>query len=150
MQNMGKIVAITQQQICSGSPMNQKTQNQKTTSFNSSNVKEINKSIELLFSKFAAWYGHVWRSNLKEDGFRRFAKKEWQEGLSSFSEVILNKVMVHCREHYELPPSLPQVIQCCRQIRIQTTFYVAKNDHIPADPAVVRSHIQQCRKFLKK
>jgi hypothetical protein len=124
--------------------------NQKTMSSHSSSDKEISKCIELMFSKFAAWYGHIWRSQFKEDGFLRFAKKEWQEGLGRFNEAIVNQALLHCREHYELPPTLPQIIQCCRQIKQETTFYVAKNDYVPPHPSIVESHLQRCKSFLTK
>jgi hypothetical protein len=145
MQTAGKLLEITQQKICSGSLMNQKTSNQKVTSSSSSNV---NKCIELLFSKFAAWYGHIWRSQFKDEAFLGFAKKEWQEGLSDFSDVVLNQAMISCRDHYEFPPTLPQMIHHCRQINKQNTFFVSQDDYVPPNPALVESCLQQCKSFL--
>ena len=130
--------------------MNQKTSNQKVMSSNSSNVNNASKCIELLFSKFAAWYGHIWRSQFKDEGFIGFAKKEWQDGLSEFSDVVLNKAILNCREFYEFPPTLPQMIQCCRQINRQDTFFVAKDDYVPPSRALVEYYLQQCRSFLTK
>ena len=69
--------------------------NQKETTLSTS--KETNpksKLIETLFSKFAAFYGHIWRSQFKNEGFLEFAKREWQEGLSGFSEPIINKAII--------------------------------------------------------
>ena len=150
MQSVGQVLEITQQKICSGSQMHQKTSNPRAMSSNSSNVNNASKCIELLFSKFAAWYGHVWRSQFKDEGFIGFAKKEWQDGLSGFSDAVLNQAMISCRGHYEFPPTLPQMIRCCSQIKQQTTFFVAKNDYVPPSPAVVESCLQQCKSFLIK
>src|SRR3990167_277191 len=150
MQSAGQILEITQQKICSISQMTQQTNNRQTMSSNSSVVNNISKNIELLFSKFAAWYGHIWRSQFKDEGFIGFAKKEWQDGLSEFSDVVLNKAILNCREFYEFPPTLPQMIQCCRQINRQDTFFVAKDDYVPPSRALVEYYLQQCRSFLTK
>lgn len=101
-----------------------------------------------MFTRFAAFYGHVWRSQFKDEGFFGFAKKEWQEGLMSFSDEVLNKAIVHCRETCEMPPTLPQVIILCRQIKKRNEFYVANTDHKPATAAVVNLHLNRCKEIL--
>jgi len=69
--------------------------------------------------------------------FLKFAKKIWQEALMEFSDSIINKATIECRDFFELPPTLPQLLHCCRQIKKQTTFYVVKNAGVPADPIIV-------------
>ena len=127
-------------------PKNEK----QTMSSPLNNTDKADKRIDMLFSNFAAFYGHVWRSQFKDDVFLKFAKKIWQEALMDFSDSIINKATIQCRDFFELPPTLPQLLHCCRQIKKQTTFYVVKNAGVPADTIIVKSFLEQCRKILTK
>jgi hypothetical protein len=106
--------------------------------------------IENLFTRFAGYYGHVWRSQFKSEGFLEFAKKEWQDGLKPFSEDTLNQAILTCRDFYELPPTLPQMIGLCRSIKKRTSFYVAHKEFIPAPKELVDATIKQCKALLLK
>ena len=108
------------------------------------------KRIENLFTRFAVFYGHLWRSQFKSDGFLEFAKKEWLDGLSQFSDDILNQVILDCRDHYDMPPTLPQMIGLCRDIKKRMSFYVAPKESKPTSKAVVELHIRQCKAYLLK
>lgn len=141
---------VTPQQICSARPVMQKKQTQEATSSSSSNTFKAERRIDLLFSKFAAFYGHIWRSQFKDEVFLKFAKKEWQEALSEFSDEMLTTATLSCRDFYELPPTLPQMLQCCRQIKKQTTIHVVKESYVPANKALVESCLQRCRESLGK
>ncbi|AUH73987.1 Vir protein [Legionella sainthelensi] len=103
-----------------------------------------------MFSKFAAFYGHLWRSQFKSEGFLEFAKREWQEGLSGFNEHIINKAIMQCREYYELPPSLPQMIACCRAIKKRNNFYVVEKEHIQAKQEIVLAQLTKCKEILNQ
>lgn len=119
-------------------------------SSSSNDIYKAEKRIDLLFSKFAAFYGHIWRSQFKEEAFLKFAKKEWQEALSEFTDAVLTKGIMSCREFYELPPTLPQMIQCCRQIKKQVTFCVVKQDVVPANKEIVASCLKRCKEILAR
>ena len=115
------------------------------------NATDSNKKrIENLFSRFAVFYGYLWRNQFKNDGFLEFAKKEWLEGLSQFSDDTVNQAILVCRDYCEKPPSLPQVIGFCRDIKKRHSFYVAPKDFQPASKAVVEAHLKQCRAYLFK
>jgi len=101
-----------------------------------------------MFTRFAAFYGHIWRSQFKTDGFFEFAKKEWNEGLTQFSDEVVNKAVIECRDFYEMPPTLPQVINTCRQIRKRSEFYVAGRKSVPATHEIVISNLKQCNEML--
>ena len=116
----------------------------------SSACNGIEKRIENLFTRFAVFYGHLWRSQFKSDGFLEFAKKEWSEGLGRFSDEVLNQAILACRDHCEMPPSLPQMIGFCRDIKKRNSFYVADEAHRPASKAVVEENIRQCKAYLLK
>lgn len=126
------------------------TNQKEAMSSSSIDIYKVEKRIDLLFSKFAAFYGHIWRSQFKDEVFFKFAKKEWQEALSAFTDEVLTKAILNCREFYELPPTLPQVIQCCRQIKQRTFVDVVKETFVPANQAVVQSCLQRCKEILAK
>ena len=150
MQSIQKILEnVTQVQICSARPVMSLSQ-KETMSSSSKDIYKVDKRIDLLFSKFAAFYGHIWRSQFKDEVFFKFAKKEWQEALSEFTDEVLTQAILNCREFYEMPPTLPQMRQCCRQIKKQTFVDVVKETYVPANPAVVLSCLQQCKEFLAK
>lgn len=103
-----------------------------------------------MFTRFAVFYGHVWRSQFKSDGFLAFAKQEWLEGLKSFNDDTLNQAILECRDFCEMPPTLPQVIRYCRDIKKRTTFYVAPQAVVPARAEVVEASLKKCREILFK
>lgn len=121
---------------------------QEQTLSNSRRGELIAPRINLLFSKFAAFYGHVWRSQFKNEGFMEFAKREWQETLSRFGDEIFNQAVLTCRDHCEMPPTLPQVVQICRDIKKRTSFTVMQSDFTRSDPALVQTQLQRCKAIL--
>ena len=158
MQHVAKILKINQPKTCSGTQNSQsqlmnkqnKANTPKTTSSHSSDANNQRKCIDVMFAKFASFYGHVWRSLFKHEWSLEFTKKEWAEGLSAFSDEVVNKAVIHCRDYCEMPPTLPQVIILCRQIKKRNEFYVAKQDHPPVNIAVVNLNLNQCKSFLIK
>lgn len=119
-------------------------------SSHSKNTAQQKKRIDRLFLKFAAFYGHVWRSQFKSESFLDFAKKEWGEALSTFDNETLEKAILYCRENCEMPPTLPQLIQCCKAIIKRNTFFMAKENPSKASQSVVLSHIGQCKQYLNE
>lgn len=115
------------------------------------NATDSNKKrIENLFTRFAVFYGNLWRSQFKSDGFLEFAKKEWIEGLNKFSDDILNQAILECRDHCDMPPTLPQMIRVCSQIKKRNSFYIAYKEFTPAQKEIVETNIRQCKAFLCK
>ena len=117
-------------------------------SSSSSNTFKAERRIDLLFSKFAAFYGHIWRSQFKDEVFLRFAKKEWQEALSEFSDEMLTTAILKCRDFYELPPTLPQMLQSCREIKRQSFVQVVEAHYVPPNREIVESCLQRCKEIL--
>lgn len=104
----------------------------------------------MLFSRFAAAYGVVWRGPLKDTVFLKFAKKEWGDALAPFSDVIIDEAIEQCRSFYDLPPTLPQFLKCCRQIKKQTSFYVVKKETVPVNRELAKSCLRTIMSNLKK
>ena len=140
------ILSGTQKQKSRQTPVKMNTS--QTTSSTCNATDSNKKRIENLFTRFAVFYGHLWRSQFKSDGFLEFAKNEWLEGLSRFSDDTLNQAIIECRDYCEMPPSLPQLIGICRDIKKRNNVYVAPKEFTPASPEVVETAIQQCKAFL--
>lgn len=94
-----------------------KNYNKKPTSSNSTSSAPVSERIELLFTRFAVFYGRLWKDQFANDKFMKFAKKEWQAGLEVFSDDVLEKAIIECRDFSEWPPTLPKLIINCRQVR---------------------------------
>ncbi len=124
-----------------------KKSHEQAMSSPSCDASKEHKRIDLLFSKFAAFYGHIWRSQFKDEVFLKFAKKEWHEGLSGFADEILSEAILGCREQYEMPPTLPQMIYYCKQIKKRKEFRV-EEEYIRAQESIVAFNIKQCLKHL--
>lgn len=128
----------------------EQTTTSNPTSSTSTATDSSKKRIDTLFTRFAVFYGHVWRSQFKNDGFLDFAKKEWQEGLSRFSDEILNQAIGECRDHCVMPPSLPQMIGVCRDIKKRYLCYVATKTPAPVQKEVALENLRQCKAHLIK
>jgi hypothetical protein len=100
-----------------------------------------------LFLKFAAFYGYVWRNQFKSDDFLAFGKKEWLAGLKPFDDEILNKLTLHCRDHLEFPPTLPQLINLCRKESKRAIFFKAENIEVSL-PEVRQRFIGEIKNVL--
>lgn len=120
----------------------------KATSSACNAIESNKKRIEKLFTRFAVFYGHLWRSQFKSDGFLEFAKKEWLEGLCKFNDEILNQAIIECRDFFDMPPSLPQLIGICRSIKKRNKVYVGPKQLTPARKEVVEENIKQCKALL--
>src|SRR5690242_19560243 len=110
MKHIGSLINTNPQETHLGTPVKKTMNPKEPTSSISREINPKSKLIETLFSKFAAFYGHIWRSQFKSEAFLEYAKKEWQDGLNGFSENTINKAIIQCRDFYELPPSFPQMI----------------------------------------
>lgn len=100
-----------------------------------------------MFLKFAAFYGYVWRNQFKSEDFLAFGKKEWLAGLKPFEDEILNKMTLHCRDHLEFPPTLPQLINLCRKEIKGAAFFKAENIEVSL-PEVQQRYIGKIKKVL--
>ena len=96
-----------QKQAMQQVPVKMNTNNPMSSTCNATDSNK--KRIETLFTRFAVFYGHVWRSQFKSEGFLEFAKKEWLEGLNPFSDDILNQAILECRSCQSLPSAFNMI-----------------------------------------
>lgn len=152
MQSVKQLLEKSPQEICSAlqamQPMSNQTSYPEKMLSNSNDINSEIRRIDLLFSKFAAFYGHIWRSQFKDEAFLVFAKKEWREALTEFSDEIFDKAILSCREFYELPPTLPQMILCCRQIKKRLTYYVKQSESTPVNREASALYLKRCKEML--
>lgn len=122
--------------------------NTQTTSSHCKTSATVSKRIELLFTRFAVYYGHIWKSLFKSESFISFAKQEWEKALAQFSDEVLEKAIIGCRDFCEMPPTLPQMLQFCRDEKKRAEVFKPEVVTKPAEDKVVKSHIKQCYQFL--
>ena len=77
------------------------------------NDNATSKCVDIMFAKFAAIYGNMWRAQFRDDAFLEYAKKEYVEALSNFDSDVLLKAIVKCRNSFEKPPALAQILSVC-------------------------------------
>lgn len=87
-------------------------------------LNEIQKGIiNRLFMKLATIYGNGWRNQFKTQAYLEEAKKQWQDALKGYDEVILHKAVKICREHHKFPPNIPEFIACCKHANKKDNFF---------------------------
>lgn len=115
--NLAKQQMQTMQQIPSAHQKAQTTQSKASaTSSQSGNDLHVKAAVDMLFAKFAVFFGHLWRSQFKDENFREFAKQEWFVALKKYQPKAIEQAVLQVRDSYEMPPTLRQVaIECSRQ-----------------------------------
>ncbi|WP_064115044.1 hypothetical protein [Legionella bozemanae] len=118
------------------------------TSSNSASIEEQRKRIDRLFLRFAAMYGQVWRSQFKSDEYLVFVKNEWQQGLFDYADNILELAIELCRKNKELPPTLPQFIDFCKNCSKRSAFFERDESPKKNNPEVAKTHLQKIKQIL--
>jgi hypothetical protein len=111
-------------------------------------IEENHKRIDRLFLRFAAMYGQVWRSQFKNDDFLVFVKDEWQQGLLGYADHVLELAIELCRKNKELPPTLPQFIDFCKNCSKRCSFYVPDESPKNNNPEVAKTHLLKIKQIL--
>jgi hypothetical protein len=109
------------------------------------------KRIKRLFLRFAAIYGHVWKSNYKSEHLLEVTKEEWAVNLKPFNNQIIKEVLIDCTQHLNLPPTLPQFIGKCATIEKRNSGYFTKHVSTKmACPEVAEFNLKKIREILLK
>ncbi|HAU0201938.1 TPA: Vir protein [Legionella pneumophila] len=119
-----------------------------TTSSTLAPTEEGRKRIDRLFLRFAAMYGQVWRSQFKSDEFLVFVKGEWQQGLFTYADNILDLAIDLCRKNKELPPTLPQFIDFCKNCSKRSSFFVPDEAPKNNNPEVAKTQLLKMKHIL--
>ena len=78
----------------------------------------------------------------------KFAKKEWSLGLKNFDDATIKNAITNCRDFYEMPPTLPQVIRVCRDIKKRQEFSTAKKEVEPINRTLAATQLKNCKSIL--
>ena len=65
-----------------------------------------------------------------------------------FKDNIIDKAILNCLHHWELPPTLPQFVECCKAYSKQGAYTKYSIASKPATPEVAKAHIQQIKTHL--
>ncbi|RAP34642.1 hypothetical protein B1207_15290 [Legionella quinlivanii] len=101
--------------------------------------------------KFASFYGALWRSQLKEEGFIAFMKKEWLNSLKDFQPEIIDKAIECCLKQKEFPPTLPQFYDLCRSFQKRLDEQKEQENKTSANPAPLEvglAHLRMIKQML--
>lgn len=150
MQSVKQIIGNNPIKTVSGNHVNQDLRKKPLTTTSSISVpsEDSRKRIDRLFLRFAAMYGQVWRSQFKSDEFLVFVKGEWQEGLFSYEDKVLELAIEVCRKNKELPPTLPQFIDFCKNCSKRNSFYVPDRSPKNNNPEVAKTHLLKIKAIL--
>lgn len=143
MQSLAQVLENNLEAISHGSLKNQTRlpANEQETSSRSTPNPVIEKRVDQLFLKFATFYGHIWKSLFKDERFFVYAKELWQDTLKEFDDAVFNQAILNCLSFYKMPPTLPDFLQVCRDVKRNADNRIAK-----PEPVYVRGS-QEAGKF---
>lgn len=110
----------------------------------------LRKAVDQLFRNFAVTYGHIWRSQFKDETFLAFAKNEWSEALLEFDCDIVLKATLASRKRFEMPPTLVQVFNLCKELknRERPSGFLRRLDTERGSKEVALAHLKQIKNKL--
>ena len=127
MQNVKHILQSNNLGTVSGIRANQELNVKKhPMSSNSQDLEKMRKLIDRNFLKFGAFYGQLWRSQLKNDDYLGFMKNEWLQGLQHIEEGVIEQTIIYCRDNKEYPPTLASFIDLCKTAKKKHSFVRAE------------------------
>lgn len=148
MQKISDIIKHNNLSTISGSPA-KPVQNQqaKVVSSQAKQCHENSEIIDRLFLRLAVLYGNTWRNLYKNNEFLMFAKAEWRDALVGYEEKLLYQALNICREHHKFPPTVPEFIECCKELTRKKVFFKVEN-HDKANPTVAATHLNKIKAIL--
>lgn len=114
----------------------------------SKNSGKCTEQVNKLFLKFSTFYGHIWRSQFKNEYYSDFARKEWSKALQEFDEKLIEQAIDECLKNREMPPALAQFIECCKQLSARKKQFFQREVYKPCDPIIANSHLQKIKELL--
>jgi len=77
-----------------------------------------------------------------------FTKNIWLEGLKPFEDSTIDKALLTCRNQGDYPPSLPQLIDNCKQIANRSKGFYNNQPVKKADPEIAAKYMKQIKTIL--
>ena len=148
MQSVGQLLANKQQPADFISLTKTRNFQNEEQSSNSENVKN-RKVIEMMFTKFAVAFRHLWLRDLQDDRFNDFAKKEWGKNLKQFSDSVIARVTDICEQQFEFPPTMAQFIGLCKN-EVNRQYVKKKEPSSPSSPETAAYHLNKMKEILNR
>ena len=143
MQPINKILQFKLPTLKQGTP--QPTSTAKPSSKSSGKCTDrVNK----VFLKFSIFYGHIWRSQFKNEYYFNLARNGWQEALEGVDESVLNEAIEECLKQREMPPTLSQLMDCCKQLSSKNTGFYTPAAVEKASPTVAEENLRKMKLML--
>lgn len=94
-------------------------------------------------------YGHIWKSQFRNEDYLNLAKAEWQDALEKIHDNAMHLAITECRYRYEMPPTLPQFYQLCRYYQPRERPNCLDNQNNgPRNQEIVDKYIKIMREVL--
>lgn len=113
--------------------------------------------IESLYMRLDAMYPAKWRANFVEPDAVANWQKVWAEGFVSagITTDMIKRGLDNCVDLYvEWPPTYPQFIKACKEIRSNEQRHnrpmLAEPEYIPCTPEEAAVHIANIRALIEK
>ncbi|MBA2711546.1 MAG: Vir protein [Tatlockia sp.] len=126
------------------SPVKQETLATQNSKNSGNRIEQVNK----IFLKFSIFYGHIWRSQYKNEFYSNFARDEWSQALHEFDEKIIDEAINKCLENREMPPTLSQFIELCKQLKRNNYFY-KEEPYQGCNPDIAKAELKKIKNTLK-
>lgn len=109
----------------------------------------LQKMIDELFLKFAAYYGSQFLSKWAGIDID-MVKSEWADGLEQFKVETIKRALDYVRDNNEFPPSLPEFIKICREFKLRPEDSVERLEHkfSPISPEKARENLERMKAML--
>lgn len=104
--------------------------------------------VNKVFLKFSIFYGHIWRSQFKNEHFLNLARQGWQEALDEFDEALIDAVIDESLKQREMPPTLAQFIDCCKQLNHKYTGFYNPEPVVMANPRIAEDNLRKMKLML--
>jgi len=104
--------------------------------------------VNKVFLKFSIFYGHIWRSQFKNEHFLSLARNGWQQALEDFDEAVIDEGMEECLKHREMPPTLAQFIDCCKQLSHKNAGFYSPEPVVMANPTIAEANLKKMKLML--
>ena len=143
MQPINTIIQSKLPTLTQGTP--QPTSTAKPSFKNSGNCTDrVNK----VFLKFSIFYGHIWRSQFKNEHFFNLARNGWQEALEGVDAPVLDEAIEECLKQRDMPPTLSQFMDCCKQLSNKNAGFYIPAAVEKANPTVAEANLRKMKLML--
>ncbi len=104
--------------------------------------------VNKVFLKFSIFYGHIWRSQFKNEHFFNLARDGWQQALGHYDETAIDEALEECLKQREMPPTLAQFIDCCKQLSHKKAGFYSPEPVVMANPTVAEANLKKMKLML--